>query len=82
MIDQAAAHRIACEHLNISGGGRAEAVDGRSARVNVYGLREPVADCWVVYVPQPGMALRSSVVVVVSKGSGEVLYHGPANDEG
>ena len=46
--------------------------DGRDVRVNAYGLRQPVEECWVVYVPQPsphdGYALRSSNVVLISSG--------------
>jgi hypothetical protein len=56
--------------------------DGEDVRLNVYGLREALEDCWVVYLPQRGLALRSSEVVVVSKLSGAVIYHGSAHDEG
>jgi hypothetical protein len=57
-------------------------VDGKDAHVNVYGLRVPLGDCWVVYVPLPTLMLRSSEIIVVAKESGEVVYHGSANDEG
>lgn len=58
------------------------AVDGAGTAINVYGLPQAVSDCWVVYVPQPRPPRRSSVVILVSKESGEVIYYGGANDEG
>lgn len=82
MIDHEEAQRIAMAHLGDTALAALEIVDGRFARLNVYGLRQPLTTCWVAYVPQPGVALRSSVVVIVSKASGEVLYHGSAFDEG
>lgn len=57
-------------------------MNGNAARINVYGLPLPLSDCWVAYVPQPRGVLKSSEVIVIAKRSGEVLYHGSANDEG
>lgn len=39
-------------------------------------------DCWIAFYPTEGPTLRSSHIAVISKTSGEVLYEGPANDEG
>jgi hypothetical protein len=51
-------------------------------------LREPsiygidVHGCWLVYLEQPGWAIRSSQIVAVSKDTGQVVYLGSACDEG
>ena len=46
----------------------------------------PVDSCWVVQAlwddGKDGSMLRSSRLLLISKRSGEVLYDGPANDEG
>jgi hypothetical protein len=39
-------------------------------------------NCWIAYVERPHSGLVSSMIVVVSKNSGEVVYAGSANDEG
>jgi hypothetical protein len=56
----------------------------KPANVNIYGL--PEEPCWFVYGPwnegKDGMMLRSSRIILVSKVSGQVLYDGPAGDEG
>ncbi len=54
----------------------------RVSAPRVYGLRIVLEDCWIAYVDQPFTALRSSHVVLVTRASGEVVYSGPANDEG
>jgi broad specificity phosphatase PhoE len=48
----------------------------------LYGL--DLSRCWIVYADavEPPGGLRSSTVVLVDRGSGEVLYAGAANDEG
>jgi len=52
-------------------------------RFNIYTAR-PIdpRDCWVAFYPTGGCALRSSQIAVISKSTGDVLYEGPANDEG
>ena len=47
-----------------------------------YGFRAPISDCWIAYVEEPTLILRSSTVVLISKDSGEVVYSGAAKDEG
>jgi hypothetical protein len=56
----------------------------RPANINVYNLpREPA---WFISAPwgdgKDGTVLRSSRLILVSKTTGEILYDGPANDEG
>jgi hypothetical protein len=60
--------------------------DGSQSNVT-FSIRVPsprplVADCWVVYVERLSLALQSSLVILVSKRSGKVVYLGSANDEG
>ena len=40
------------------------------------------ADCWIAFIQSDENSLRSSDVVIVSKHSGVVLYHGSLHDEG
>ena len=47
-----------------------------------YGLREPLADCWVAYIESDAIAIQSSDIVVITKRTGEIIYCGSANDEG
>lgn len=44
-------------------------------------LDEP---CWYVYAPWGDglLALRSSRVIIISRRDGQILYDGPAGDEG
>lgn len=39
-------------------------------------------DCWIAYVNSHPLALQASLIVLVSKESGEVVYFGSAHDEG
>lgn len=40
-------------------------------------------NCWVVYIEQIGhLALQPSVIVVVDRENGGILYRGSAHDEG
>jgi len=49
----------------------------------IWGYSESILkDFWIAYVEQPGMALRSFVVILVAKDTGEVKYAGSAGDEG
>lgn len=82
MVTKQTAKALAEQHLFAFLHSEMSAVDGRDTEVEVYALRPPVTECWVIYIPQRGIALRSSVVILVAKESGEVVYHGPANDEG
>jgi hypothetical protein len=82
LIKPHAASTIGRDHLTNLPAPELRVVDGKDAHVNVYGLRVPLEDCWVVYVPLPTPMLRSSEIILVRKGSGEVVYHGSANDEG
>jgi hypothetical protein len=75
LIKPDAASAIARDHLAKLRAPELRVVDGKDAHVNVYGLRVPLGDCWVVM-------LRSSEIILVAKESGEVVYHGSANDEG
>ena len=45
---------------------------------------DELARAWVAYLARPGdgTMLRSSLILVISHGTGEVLYAGSANDEG
>jgi hypothetical protein len=48
----------------------------------IYGLREPLENCWVAYVHRPLMGLRPSEIVIISRNTGDVVYSGSAGDEG
>lgn len=37
---------------------------------------------WLVYLEQPGVGLRSSLIIAIDRFTGEVGYVGSANDEG
>ena len=37
---------------------------------------------WIAYVAQPGLAIRSSLIIAVDRETGEVRYRGTASDEG
>jgi hypothetical protein len=54
------------------------------SRLNVYGFK--VGTYWKILAPwedEPrGFMIRSSRVILISKRTGDVLYDGPANDEG
>jgi hypothetical protein len=53
------------------------------ARPRIYGLDDDVlSEAWIAYVDRGLCRIGSSEIVVVSKETGEVLYHGSANDEG
>jgi len=45
---------------------------------------EPTEPCWFVYVSadEDLMILQGSRVIVISRVTGKILYHGSANDEG
>lgn len=79
VISRSGAAEIARESLAVR---TTETVDGKQARVNVYGLTLPLDGMLGVHLRrQPPAALRSSVVVIVAKDSGEELYYGRAADE-
>lgn len=85
MVSRSQAKAIAEEHLSERGQPtRIRAVyslpERPFGRPILYGI--PLEACWIAYVEQPEVALRSSFVVAVSKDSGAVLYCGSANDEG
>lgn len=42
----------------------------------------PIERSWVVYIERPVLRLESSLVVLISKDDGEILYAGSAGDEG
>jgi hypothetical protein len=52
---------------------------------NCWIYNPPTEPCWYVFAPwndgQTGM-LRDSRVIVISRKTGEILYDGPAHDEG
>ena len=56
----------------------------KPAAMHIYNA--PQEPCWYVYVSWDDgndmAALRSSRVVIVSKGTGQILYDGSAGDEG
>lgn len=53
-----------------------------SRRPTLYGGPN-LDDCWIAYVDRGwSTGLRSSLIVLISKRTGEVLYAGSANDEG
>lgn len=85
MIDRTQALTNAVDHVRGILDAEARVVDGSEARVNVYGLPLALGDCWVVYIPRlaPGdLVIGSSLIVIVSKENGEIVYYGNANDEG
>ncbi len=47
-----------------------------------YGLSVPLEKCWIAYVQEPVLALRSSTIILINKDSGRVVFSGSANDEG
>jgi hypothetical protein len=52
-----------------------------SALPVIYGV--PLENCWVAYIKSPEpLGLRSSIIIIVDRESGEVIYRGSANDEG
>jgi hypothetical protein len=53
-----------------------------AAAPNVYGLRVPLAECWIAYVDRVPAILGPSQVVLVDRRTGEVVYAGSAQDEG
>ena len=66
-----------------------ELVDGADCapRVRLSARRRvpmpPIAHTWVAYLlPQRVAAVQSSLIVLVSKRDGRVMYHGSAHDEG
>jgi hypothetical protein len=57
--------------------------DGAKVRLGMYFRGGWTArDVWVVYMNPEEVALKSSKVVLVCKRTGQVLYEGPAQDEG
>ena len=50
-------------------------------RLNIYNHPD-LSRCWLAYVDRPLIGLCSSVVILIDKESGAVLYAGSANDEG
>lgn len=54
------------------------------AEPRIYGFPpDQLRNYWIAYVDQePAVALRSSLVVVVSKEDGRIAYEGGAGDEG
>lgn len=53
----------------------------KAAKPILYGVN--LEDAWVVYIEQVGpLALQPSVIVVVDRESGSILYRGSAHDEG
>ncbi len=55
-------------------------VDVEKAVLNIY--HAPIKNAWVVYERQPDYGMRPSVVSVICKRTGKVLYAGSACDEG
>lgn len=52
-------------------------------RLSIYWASSvPFDRCWVAYIERPLVGMRSSLVVVISKDDGEIVYAGSANDEG
>ena len=47
-----------------------------------YGLSVPLEKCWIAYIEEPMLALRSSSIILITKDSGRVVFSGSANDEG
>lgn len=80
-ISRERARTIAQEHL---GGGEILGVhshDEVGCAPSIFG--GPRLDlCWIAYVAQPFRGVKSSIVVLVHRFTGEVLYVGSANDEG
>ena len=59
-----------------------EELKGRLPSIYGFGAEE-LEGLWIAYVERPtDFSLRSSVVVLVSKSTGEIAYAGSANDEG
>jgi hypothetical protein len=57
-------------------------VDEIQGRVpSIYGVPDLVG-VWVAYVARELVGLRASLVVLVSRATGDVVYAGSANDEG
>lgn len=43
---------------------------------------DPLSSYWVVYLEQEGIALRSSMIMLIHGETGGIEYVGSANDEG
>ena len=41
-----------------------------------------LASCWIAYAERTIPRIEPSIIVLIDKSSGAVLYHGSANDEG
>jgi len=86
MITREDAQRLAEADARATGMG--PAVRGAYLRHEISG-REPLIyggpnldSCWIVYIEPLKVDLRSSIVVLVDRSTGAILYRGSANDEG
>lgn len=80
-ITRERARQIALEHL---GGGEIHSVRSHDELGDppcIFGGPR-LQLCWIAYVAQPFHGLHSSIVVLVHRYTGEVLYVGSANDAG
>lgn len=63
--------------------GQFECHSRKPGNCRLYGINTD-QPCWYVYAPwadeMPG--LRSSRVIIISRRNGQILYDGPAGDEG
>ncbi|GBD33202.1 hypothetical protein HRbin33_02183 [bacterium HR33] len=49
----------------------------------IYGFdADALRECWIAHVDRGFRAIASSEIILVSKETDKVLYHGPAGDEG
>jgi hypothetical protein len=94
-ISREEAHRIAEAHLRkeldtaqlpadparVSGIREVRSIDEVRAPMP-YGLRVPIEECWIAYLEEPTLIIRSSTIILIRKDSGKVVYSGDANDEG
>ncbi len=83
-VTRAEARRRAAAHVLHRLFKRAKVVDGAEVSLGIYcSNRWRPANVWIVYQnPEDSLGLQSSAIVVVSKRTGQVLYAGPAGNEG
>lgn len=85
-VDRAEALRIGAAEITAKGlgSGAREALLLQEITASLPKLyRGPdLARCWIVYAARPEFGIRSSNIVLISRATGEVLYSGPAFDEG